>query len=158
MVQIPHMPHFEVPQQLREVTERNIKQAREAYGHLVDAMVQITGLWMAALPTNPLTSGFKTVQDRGVRFAKENAEAGFARDDRAYHCQEYRGRARDSAPLCPEPNAGICFSGAGTRPTGGRSCEEFPARKLKSAQTIIRSNRSFAVMESLEDCSCEKSS
>ena len=41
-------------------------------------MVQITGLWMAALPTNPLTSGFKTVQDRGVRFAKENAEAGFA--------------------------------------------------------------------------------
>ena len=78
MVQIPLMPHFEVPQQLREVTERNIKQARQAYGHLVDAMVQITGLWMAALPTNPLTSGFKAVQDRGVRFAKENAEAGFA--------------------------------------------------------------------------------
>jgi hypothetical protein len=78
MVQIPLMPHFEVPQQLRELTERNIKQARVAYGHLVDAMVQITGLWMAALPTNPLTSGFKAVQDRGVRFAKENAEAGFA--------------------------------------------------------------------------------
>lgn len=78
MVQIPLIPHFEVPQQLREVTERNIKQAREAYGHLVDAMAQITGLWMAALPTNPLTSGFEAVQDRGVRFAKENAEAGFA--------------------------------------------------------------------------------
>lgn len=44
----------------------------------MDAMVQATGMWMTAMPTNELTSGFKVVQDRAVRFAKQNTEAGFA--------------------------------------------------------------------------------
>jgi hypothetical protein len=35
-------------------------------------------LWSTALPSNEVTSGFKAVQDRAVRFAKQNAEACFA--------------------------------------------------------------------------------
>jgi hypothetical protein len=49
-----------------------------AYSQLMDAMVKSTGMWMAAMPSNELTAGFKTFQDRAVRFAKQNAEAGFA--------------------------------------------------------------------------------
>lgn len=71
-------PPFEIPQQLRELAERNVEQARTAYGQFMDAMVQATGMWTSAMPANAMTSGFKTVQDRAVKFAKQNAEAGFA--------------------------------------------------------------------------------
>lgn len=69
---------FEIPQQLRELAERNVEQARAAYGQFMDAMVQATGMWSTAMPANAMTSGFKVVQDRGIRFAKQNAEACFA--------------------------------------------------------------------------------
>ena len=71
-------PPFEIPQQLRELAERNVEQARTAYGQFMDAMVQATGMWTSAMPANAMTSGFKAVQDRAVRFAKQNAEACFA--------------------------------------------------------------------------------
>ena len=71
-------PPFEIPQQLRELAERNVEQARAAYGQFMDAMVQATGLWTGALGSNEITAGFKAVQDRAIRFAKQNAEACFA--------------------------------------------------------------------------------
>ena len=71
-------PPFEIPQQLRELAERNVEQARNAYGQFMDAMVKATGMWMGAMPANEMTSGFKVVQDRAVRFAKQNAEACFS--------------------------------------------------------------------------------
>src|SRR5262249_53093117 len=69
---------FEIPQQLRDLAERNVEQARQAYGQFMDAMVQATSMWMGAMPANDMTSGFKVVQDRSVRFAKQNAEACFS--------------------------------------------------------------------------------
>ena len=71
-------PPFEIPQQLRELAERNVEQARAAYGQFMDAMMQATGMWASAMPASAMTFGFKTVQDRAVRFAKQNAEACFA--------------------------------------------------------------------------------
>ena len=41
-------------------------------------MVQATSMWWGAMPANEMTSGFKVVQERSVRFAKQNAEACFA--------------------------------------------------------------------------------
>jgi hypothetical protein len=70
-------PTFEIPQQLRELAEKNVEQARTAYGQFMDAMAQASGLWMGAMPANQMTSGFKVVQERAVRFAKQNAEACF---------------------------------------------------------------------------------
>jgi hypothetical protein len=69
---------FEIPQQLRDLAERNVEQARTAYGQFMDAMVQATGMWTGALGSGAITAGFKAVQDRSVRFAKQNAEACFA--------------------------------------------------------------------------------
>ena len=71
-------PSFEIPQQLRELAEKNVEQARAAYGQFMDAMAQATNMWMGAMPANDVTAGFKTVQERAVRFAKQNAEACFA--------------------------------------------------------------------------------
>jgi hypothetical protein len=70
-------PTFEIPQQLRELTERNLEHARTAYGQFMDAMTQAMGVWANAAPANAMTSGFKVVQDRAVKFAKQNAEACF---------------------------------------------------------------------------------
>jgi hypothetical protein len=70
-------PPFEIPQQLRELTERNVEQARTAYGQFMDAWAQAVGTWAAAAPTGMMAPGFKTVQDRAVTFAKQNGEACF---------------------------------------------------------------------------------
>ena len=75
---MPQNQLFEIPQQLRELAERNVEQARTAYGQLMDAMAQATGMWMSAMPSNEGTSGFKVVQERAIQLAKQNAEACFA--------------------------------------------------------------------------------
>jgi hypothetical protein len=68
---------FDIPQQLRELTEQNVEQASAAYGQFMDAMTEAMGMWWKALPPSEMTSGFQAMQERAVRFAKQNAEAGF---------------------------------------------------------------------------------
>jgi hypothetical protein len=70
-------PNFEIPQHLRELTEKNLEQARAGYGQFMDAMTQAMGFWAKAAPANAVTSGFTVVQERAVKFAKQNAEACF---------------------------------------------------------------------------------
>jgi phasin len=70
-------PQFEIPQQLRDLAEKNVEHARTAYGQFMDAVTQAMGLWVSATPPNAVTSSFKVVQDRAVKFAKQNAEACF---------------------------------------------------------------------------------
>lgn len=67
---------FEIPQQLRELAEKNVEQARTAYGQFMDAMAQAVSAWSSA-SSDTVTSGFKAAQERAIQFAK-NAEAGFA--------------------------------------------------------------------------------
>jgi hypothetical protein len=43
----------------------------------MDAVSQAMGVWASATPSNAVTSSFKAVQDRAVKFAKQNAEACF---------------------------------------------------------------------------------
>ena len=69
---------FEMPQQLLELAEKKVEQGRAAYGQFMDAMVQASSMWLGSLPASQTSSGFKTVQDRSVQFAKLNAEACFA--------------------------------------------------------------------------------
>ena len=69
---------FEIPQHLRELAEKNVEQALSAHAQFMDAMGKATGMWAMGMPANAMTSGFKDVQDRAIRFAKQNAEAGFA--------------------------------------------------------------------------------
>jgi hypothetical protein len=68
---------FEMPQQLRELAEKNVEQARSSYTQFLDAMSKAAGMWGAAIPQNESTSGFKSIQERAARFAKQNADACF---------------------------------------------------------------------------------
>ncbi len=74
---MPQNQPFEMPKQLRELAEKNVEQARAAYAQFMDAMTQAMSAWSTA-PSSMMTSGFSDVQELAIRFAKENAEAGFA--------------------------------------------------------------------------------
>jgi phasin len=74
---MPEKQTFEIPPQLRELAEKNIEQARTAYGQLMDGMTQAMSAWLS-VPSEAMTSGFKAVQEQAIQFAKENAEACFA--------------------------------------------------------------------------------
>ncbi len=71
-------PSFEFPSEMREQAEKNVQQARAAYGQFMDAMAQAMGMLATGMPSNEITARFKSVQDRAGYFAKENAEAFFA--------------------------------------------------------------------------------
>ena len=68
---------FEIPQQLRDMAEKNVETARAAYGQFMDAVAQAMGVWVSATPANSVTSSFQVVQERAIKFAKQNAEACF---------------------------------------------------------------------------------
>jgi len=68
---------FEIPKQLRELAEKNVEQARAAYGEYMETMAQAMSAW-TKVPTNAMTSGLRDVQQLAIRFAKENAEAAFS--------------------------------------------------------------------------------
>ena len=69
---------FEIPQQMRDLAEQNIKQAHAAYEQLTDFVTKAVGAWTDALPASPVVAGFKEVQDRAAEIAKKNADSAFA--------------------------------------------------------------------------------
>lgn len=66
-------PMFEIPQQMRDLAEKNIEQARAAYGQFIDAAFKA----QAMMPANPMTSGIKEAQDRAIKFTQANLNASF---------------------------------------------------------------------------------
>ena len=73
---------FEIPQQMRDLTEQNMKQAQAAYEQLADFMTKSMSAWMGAMPSSPVVAGFKEAQDCAVAMAKKNADAAFALADK----------------------------------------------------------------------------
>src|SRR4249919_1586667 len=69
---------FEIPQQMRDLAEQNIKQAHAAYEQLTDFVTKAVGAWMGAMPASPMVASFKEVQDRAAEIAKKNADSAFA--------------------------------------------------------------------------------
>ena len=70
-------PSFEIPPELREMAEKNVEQARAAYGQFMDFLTKAMGSWSASAGGDTMT-GFKAVQEKAIAFAKENAERSFA--------------------------------------------------------------------------------
>ena len=66
---------FEIPQNLRDMSEQSLKQAHAEYENLTDFVTKAMGIWMGVMPANPIATGFKDVQDRVMAFAKENGES-----------------------------------------------------------------------------------
>ena len=69
-------PSFEIPPELREMAEKNVEQARAAYGQFMDFLTQAMSAW-ATSPVSAEMGGFAAIQERAIAFAKENAERSF---------------------------------------------------------------------------------
>src|SRR5688572_31180638 len=55
-----NQPPFEIPAELRDMAERNVEQARAAYGHFMDFLSQSIGAWAGAQPADEMT-GFRSL-------------------------------------------------------------------------------------------------
>ncbi len=69
---------FEIPQSLRDLSEQNLKQAYDAYEQVTGFVTKAMDAWMGAMPANTMVTDFKSVQDRAMKIAMENAELAFA--------------------------------------------------------------------------------
>jgi hypothetical protein len=67
---------FEIPSEMRDLAEKNVEQARVAYGQFMEFMSQAMNAWSSS--GGPEAASFKAFQDRAIAFAKENAERSFA--------------------------------------------------------------------------------
>jgi hypothetical protein len=56
----------------------------------MDAMAQAMSVWSTA-PSTVMTSGFRDVQELAIRFAKENAEAGFTLASEVANAKDIQG-------------------------------------------------------------------
>ncbi len=81
---------FEIPQTMRDLAEQNMKQAHAAYDQLTDFVTKAMGAWMGAMPSNPVASGFKDVQERAVAMAKNNADSAFAVVEKIAKAQNFQ--------------------------------------------------------------------
>jgi hypothetical protein len=68
---------FEIPPQIRELTEKNIEQCRQFYDQWMQGVTQAMSMW-SATPAGQAAPGFDSLRNRAVQFAKENADAAFA--------------------------------------------------------------------------------
>jgi hypothetical protein len=68
---------FDIPPQVREMAEKNVEQARAAYGQFMDFLAQAMNAWSQS-PSGAPIIGFGPVQERAIAFAKQNAERSFA--------------------------------------------------------------------------------
>ena len=69
---------FEIPQTVRDRAEQNVKQAHAVYAQFAAFVTKAMDAWTGAMPSNPMTAGFKDVQERAVAMAKKNAESALA--------------------------------------------------------------------------------
>jgi hypothetical protein len=81
---------FEIPQQMRDLTEQNLKQAHAAYEQLADFMTKSMSAWMGVMPASPAAAGFKEVQERAVEMAKRNADAAFTLASRLSKSKDFQ--------------------------------------------------------------------
>jgi len=67
---------FEIPPQIRELTEKNIEQFRQFYDQWMQGLTTAMSMW-SATSTGQAAPGFDGLRNRAVQFAKDNADAAF---------------------------------------------------------------------------------
>lgn len=68
-------PQMEIPEQVRQMAEHNIEQARSAYNQFMDVARQVQDLMNQSSGT--VAEKVAEIQTRALQFSEENMEAGF---------------------------------------------------------------------------------
>ena len=66
---------------MREITAKNLVQARAAYNQLMDLAQKAQETMTAMIPSNPVLQGLIQAQERAIKFARQNVDAGFSLAD-----------------------------------------------------------------------------
>ena len=70
-----------IPQAIRESTAKNIHQARTGYNQFMDSAQKAQETMTAMIPSNPVLKGLIQTQERAIKFARQNVDAGFSLAD-----------------------------------------------------------------------------
>jgi phasin len=71
----------EIPQAMRDLAAKNIGKARTAYGQLMDTARKAQETMIMTIPSNPVVQGLNEVQERAMRFTRQNVDASFSLAD-----------------------------------------------------------------------------
>jgi hypothetical protein len=71
----------EIPQTMRDFAAKNIGNARTAYGQLMDSAHKAQEMMITTIPSNPVVQGLNDVQQRAMRFTRQNVDASFSLAD-----------------------------------------------------------------------------
>jgi phasin len=66
---------FEIPEAVRDLAERNVEQARSAFGQFMEMARQAQQMMVRS--QGAMAAGALEVQSRALKYAEENIEAGF---------------------------------------------------------------------------------
>ncbi len=70
-----------IPQAMREIVAKNIDQVRAGYNQLMDSAQKAQEMMTASIPSNPVMQGLIQAQERAIKFARQNVDAGFSLAD-----------------------------------------------------------------------------
>ena len=132
---------FEIPQQIRDLAEQNIKQAHAAYEQLTDFVTKAIDAWMGAMPTSPMATGFKDFQDRAAEIAKKNAEFGFRAGRKDRQSTKYPGASDTSDAVRSRADAGFRDANAGASRADRRSSAEAATQLILQQKPRPRERR-----------------
>lgn len=68
-------PQFEIPPQMRDLAEKNVEQARQAYSQFLDMARKAQD--MMTRSTGAMTDSAREVQTKAMRYAQDNVQASF---------------------------------------------------------------------------------
>jgi phasin len=68
-------PQFEIPEAVRELAERNVEQARSAYGQFMDMARKVQD--MVSQSQGAMAASAMELQSQVTKFAEENIQASF---------------------------------------------------------------------------------
>ena len=70
-----------IPQAMGEIVAKNTDQARAGYNQLMDSTQKAWEMMTALIPSNPALQGLIQAQERAMKFARQNVDAGFSLAD-----------------------------------------------------------------------------
>ena len=114
----------DIPQEIRDLTVKNIGQAHAAYNQLMEAANKAQEMMKGIIPSNPVTAGITEAQERAMRFTQQNPRCRFLIGQRA--CQGKRPARGAANPKQARAiaDASLCASGAGAWHHGGAAAQK----------------------------------
>jgi hypothetical protein len=71
----------EIPLAMRDLAVKNIGKARAAYGQLMDSARKAQEMMITVIPSNPVVQGLYEIEERTMRFTRQNVDACFSLAD-----------------------------------------------------------------------------